>query len=105
MLLKVCVSQSSEQTTLLNTIPLDEPAQSVFANSCLFLSLSIADNVPSGSEARISGTNVTLVRLEGILLVKHLPCFAFLPGFQPSFCKSLISCDPVMAGRSDPINR
>jgi hypothetical protein len=68
-------------------------------------SLSIADNVPSGSEARISGTNVTLVRLEGILLVKHLPCFAFHPGFQPSFFKSLISCDPVMAGRSAPINR
>jgi len=48
----------------------------------------MANNVPSGSEARISGTNVTLVRSEGIFLVKHLPCFAFLPGFQPSFVEA-----------------
>lgn len=57
-------------------------------------SLSIADNVPSGSEARISGTNVTLVRLEGILLVKHLPYFAFLPEFPAIFLQKLNKLRP-----------
>ena len=54
---------------------------------------SIAINVPSGNDALVSGTNVTLVRSpKG--LVKVAPCFALLPIDQPSFTKSLINCLP-----------
>ena len=59
--------------------------------------LSIACNVPSGKEARVSGTNVTLVR-SGNAFVSVMPCFALLPTAQPSFLSNLISCLPVMAG-------
>lgn len=54
---------------------------------------SIAINVPSGNDALVSGTNVTLVRSPKDL-VKVIPCFALLPIDQPSFPKSLISCLP-----------
>ncbi len=56
---------------------------------------SIAINVPTGSTARVSGTKVTLVwSLKD--LVRVSPCLAFLPIDHPSFCKSLISCPPVI---------
>lgn len=58
---------------------------------------SIAINVPSGNDALVSGTNVTLVRSpKG--LVKVAPCFALLPIDQPSFAKRLISCLPESTG-------
>lgn len=59
--------------------------------------LSMSCSVPSGKEARVSGTNVTLVRLENAF-VNAMPCFAFLPTVHPSFLSNLISCLPVMAG-------
>ncbi len=55
-------------------------------------------NVPIGRDARVSGTNVTLVRSENFF-VKVIPCFAFLPSLHPSFFNKLISFLPVMAGR------
>jgi len=59
--------------------------------------LSIACNVPSGKAARVSGTNVTLVRPENAF-VSVMPCLALLPTAHPSFLSNLISCLPVMVG-------
>ena len=72
------------------------------SNPCLpspvWSPLSMSCNVPIGRDARVSGTNVTLVRSENFF-VKVIPCFAFLPSLHPSFFNKLISFLPVMAGR------
>lgn len=59
--------------------------------------LNISCKVPSGRDARVSGTIVTRVR-SLVALLKEIPCLAFLWTTQPSRFSSLISCLPVRAG-------
>lgn len=58
---------------------------------------SMADSVPSGKDALVSGMNVTTVR-DLCLFVSVIPWVALLPTIQPSFLNSLISCLPDSAG-------
>ncbi len=63
----------------------------------------IADGVPGGRAARVSGTNVTTGMPSGKRLVSVRPCRALRPSTNPPRFRRRISCSPVMLGRDRAI--